>query len=609
MTRRKSSRGKDSGRLKIGDAWNAITIIALSQENPLKAIAEFVENSIDARASRVVITRGRERGEHFLSVADDGEGVPRNSEGVPDFHFVGTHICDSIKRRLKLDGAQSVQGEYGIGLLSFWTVGEEFAMSSAGADETTYEMRMRKGDPSYSIVKRRMLIPEPGTRLKIRPLLPGIRQLSGEKIQWYLASELRERIRQSGIHIKVIDRQARKEYSVKPRDFSGRLLHSLPVAKNAHGDIYTELYLNEPGPENEVGLFRSGTRILKSLTMLDTFQCPPWDEGFLQGIVDAPFLRLTPSTRTGVIRDELFESFVQSMAPLADSLAGIIKEQKTAEEERTSRETLRAIQRAFREAMLTLPAEEYDWFDIKIRQRGQRAAGMPDGANTLVEQENENDGALPVTGSSAESDTRQKQFFEYAGPLHSVRISPGTCALAVGKSRKLRVIARDRSGNTIEESLIINWRLLEGKGSLEDKASEFATYHAPEEPGLVRIGVTAMQNETACEAEAIITVTDSLLPETKGRTNSSQGLPGYTFEHAPGQLWRSRYDTEHNLIVVNNGHRDFIYASRKTKALKLRYITRLFAKEMINRNFPGLPREQLLERLIELSLYTEEYLR
>ena len=38
-------------------------------------------------------------------------------------------------------------------------------------------------------------------------------------------------------------------------------------------------------------------------------------------------------------------------------------------------------------------------------------------------------------------------------------------------------------------------------------------------------------------------------------------------------------------------------------------MTRLFAKEMINRNFPGLPREQLLERLIELLLYTEEYLR
>ena len=34
------------GKLRIGDDWNAIRIIALSQSNPLKAIAELVENSI-----------------------------------------------------------------------------------------------------------------------------------------------------------------------------------------------------------------------------------------------------------------------------------------------------------------------------------------------------------------------------------------------------------------------------------------------------------------------------------------------------------------------------------------------------------------------------------
>lgn len=53
--------GRDtaSGRLRIDDDWNAIRIIALSQSNPLKAIAELVENSIDAHARVVTITRGR----------------------------------------------------------------------------------------------------------------------------------------------------------------------------------------------------------------------------------------------------------------------------------------------------------------------------------------------------------------------------------------------------------------------------------------------------------------------------------------------------------------------------------------------------------------------
>ena len=55
---------QQSGKLRIGDDWNAITVIALSQQSPLKAVAELVENCIDAHASKIVITRGKERGAH-----------------------------------------------------------------------------------------------------------------------------------------------------------------------------------------------------------------------------------------------------------------------------------------------------------------------------------------------------------------------------------------------------------------------------------------------------------------------------------------------------------------------------------------------------------------
>ena len=112
-----------TGKLKIGDDWNAITIIALSQSNPLKAVAEFVENSIDARARHVTITRGRHKGEHYLRITDDGEGIPHDRSGAPNFKYVATHICDSVKRTLRERGAEGLQGEFGIGLLSFWTVG------------------------------------------------------------------------------------------------------------------------------------------------------------------------------------------------------------------------------------------------------------------------------------------------------------------------------------------------------------------------------------------------------------------------------------------------------------------------------------------------------
>ena len=50
------------------------------------------------------------------------------------------------------------------------------------------------------------------------------------------------------------------------------------------------------------------------------------------------------------------------------------------------------------------------------------------------------------------------------------------------------------------------------------------------------------------------------------------------------------------------------YAARG-KTLKLRYLYRLFAKELVLKNFLGIAPDQLLERLLQFTLYTEETLR
>jgi hypothetical protein len=136
------------------------------------------------------------------------------------------------------------------------------------------------------------------------------------------------------------------------------------------------------------------------------------------------------------------------------------------------------------------------------------------------------------------------------------------------------------------------------------------TLRAPDEPGLVVIEASATQGPASCLAESLVTVTDSIVPEEAGKeaTGGGKGLPGYTFVRAPAELWRSRYDDRNNLVVINSGHRDFVYAAQK-HARRLRYVCRLFAKELVLRNFQGFEREALLEHLIELSLYTEEHLK
>jgi len=604
-------KGVRSGKLRIADHWNAISIIASSQANPLKAVAEFVENSIDARAKQIVIVRGKKKGAVYLKISDDGEGIPRDEQGLPDFRRVATHICDSIKRQFKSEGAKGIQGEFGIGLLSFWTVGQNLSMTCCGADGKPYQMTMAKDSPDFAVSKKRILLPYEGTDLMIYPLLPGLRSLTGEKIQRYLASELRDRIKATEVTVKVIDRTGRKEFVVVPRQFTGRLLHVLKPAEIAQGDIYLEIYLNDPGSVNRVGLYRRGTRVLPSITEIDHFEKEPWTAGYLQGIVDAPFLTLTPGTRHGIIRDDHFDALCRAMVPVENHLQQIIEEQRKAEEERSSRQVLRRIQRALKEAFLRLPQEEYDWFDIHSA-KSQKKSGNLFSSGSMGGDVSGDIGRTNKTyraiAELSDEEVGQKEFFEFAGPLFSALISPKSSVVPVDKRKKFRVICRDRSRRNVWDNLVYQWEITDGDGQLQEEDSESVVFIAPPEPCLTSLKVIVRQGDTECRDEALITVTDSLVDQLPKIGQARKGLPGYTYRRAPGEMWRSRFEVEKNVIIINNGHRDFVYAG-KQKIRKLRYICRLFCKELVRHNFPGLQTDELLERMIELSLYTEEHLK
>jgi hypothetical protein len=207
-----------------------------------------------------------------------------------------------------------------------------------------------------------------------------------------------------------------------------------------------------------------------------------------------------------------------------------------------------------------------------------------------------------------DNDSSQKQFFEYAGPLFSALISPKSSVVSVDRRKKYRAICRDRSRRTVLENLEYQWKILDGEGQLNEDHHDSTTFIAPAEPCLTTLEVVVRQGEKTCRDEAVITVTDSLMDQSSNSGKANKGLPGYTYRRAPGEIWRSRYDEEKNVIVINNGHRDFVYAG-KQKSRKLRYICRLFCKELVRHNFPGLQTDELLERMIELSLYTEEHLK
>jgi hypothetical protein len=335
------------------------------------------------------------------------------------------------------------------------------------------------------------------------------------------------------------------------------------------------------------------------MVSLPGLERPPWTSHDLQGLIDVPYLNLTPGTRTGIVHDERYADFIDSLAPLEQRLNGLIDEQRHAEEEQANAESLRAIQRAFREAMLVLPREEYDWFEI--RSSSSQAAEPAQPAGEVAEE----DGDLAIGVPEPTGAPAQRKFFDYPGPLHSVVISPGTVTLAVSQTREFRVLPRDRAHRRVEEGLMFSWEIVEGAGVLSSVSDQAVEFLAPPSPGLTRLSVVVSQRDIHCSAEALITIADRLEQAAGPGIVNSRGLPAYTFERAAGELWRSRFDVDRNLILVNSGHRDFVFATRN-RALQLRYLLRLYVKELILKNFVGLPADQVAERMIELSLYVEE---
>ena len=226
----------------------------------------------------------------------------------------------------------------------------------------------------------------------------------------------------------------------------------LPEIKSPMGEIYSEIYMNTPRPENRIGLYKSGTRVLPDIAKIEQFNGPPWTSGYLEGIIDVSFLQLTPGTRDGIIYDSNFESFHQSMGPLAEGLTELITEQQKAEEEQASRNILQKVKKALKEAFLLLPREEYNWLNIQSKTRSSMVntdsitRGITEGAQTTTGETGYTDAmdGLSESTLTENSGTEQKEFFEYSGPLFKTLITPGSTVVGINDTRSIRVIARDK---------------------------------------------------------------------------------------------------------------------------------------------------------------------
>ncbi len=610
MSKQRSSRPSkvSSGRLRIGDEWNAIEIIASTQTHPLKAICELAENALDAGATNLAIVRRRAQGDVFLEVIDDGQGVARDADGLPDFARIATHVCDSMKRHLAERDRRGIHGEFGIGILSFWSLGETLRMVSAGAEGGLYEMQLVRGKRTYTVRPVRGRLAAGGTRVIVGPLLPATRSIvTGEKLQRYLSEELRDRIRNSRARVRILDHLSHRQLLVEPREFSGE---RLPVAERwptPFGDVLVELYYQAEGDgaEQGVAICKDGTRVLRDITAMEQFQHSPWTDAQLAGVLDYGALALAPGTRSGIVPDERLLAFTAAVEQLEAALLSEMSQRDAAERDRASRDILRQVHRAFVTALRDLPSNEYLFFDIPAsRPVSGRLSEVAADRQTSATGEPLPDRRPEPSRECTTPDPGQMLLPLEAGTLTTVRIRPRNPRREPGTDCRLAAVALDANGTVIEAGVEFAWRVVEGGGELHGLAGSVCSVMSAT-PGQVIVEVRAVQNSAMATDQVAVKFLERA---DENVDDSAKGLPAYRLEAEHGQSWRSRYDVARNEIIINSAHRDFIASRVSAPTKHRRYVGKLYAKEFVLINFPHESPAAVLERLVELTLRTEDVL-
>jgi len=150
--------------LRPADPFDLIRWLARSQSDPRKAVAELVQNSIDARARHVSVERRRLRGGPAMVIRDDGEGIlpaPGREEAL---RFLATNIGASQKRRLTADERRRlvVSGQYGVGLLGFWSIGHRLEIRSRVGGSGVHVLRLEEDAPRVALDELAPEIGAPG---------------------------------------------------------------------------------------------------------------------------------------------------------------------------------------------------------------------------------------------------------------------------------------------------------------------------------------------------------------------------------------------------------------------------------------------------------------
>jgi hypothetical protein len=613
--------GPDSalrGKLRAHDPFELIRWLALSQPDPRKALAELVQNSLDAGARQVRVTRVRERGAPCLRIFDDGEGVIPELGRADALKFIATHIGHSRKRSLSPQErlALMTQGQYGIGLLGFWSLGQQLEMRTAVPGSRPHRLILYRDRPEFLIepLRGRLALDERWTDVVVAGLHREAQAaLLGRRAADYLAAELRGQLLAREVELVVEDRMSRgrapKRIEVRPRRFLGERLEGIgPVEVPGHPPIRLEVYLSgepaEGAPPHRLAVYAAGTLAAEGFGELGALGLdrPPWTDARLSGLVDFPGLHVAPGSRRGIVVDAAAGAFAEALRRIEPILCGVLEAVERQRAEELDRSLIRELQRAFRDLQRDRPryamlpvAKHGDHGVAAGRETDARApvAGAPDAP------EGEEAPAAPARRAGP---SPPRADLLPPGPLDAVRLVPAEVRVAIGGTRRVRAFGLDAIGRPVGAPLELDWRLEGPVGRLDDHEPSAAevVLIAGESEAEGRLLVTARSSDRTASAEAPVEVLEAI-----GSRRASEGIPEPELVDQPGAGWRSRMLD--GRWQVNAGHRDYRSLVDRP-VLKLRYLALLFSKEIVLRNGQDPRLERPLEQMVEVAAFADRKL-
>ncbi len=597
MARKPRESRVEEGHVRVHDPFELIRWLALSQPDPRKALSELVQNSLDANARHIRIVRVREKGIPCLKIQDDGEGVIPELDRPDALRYIATHIGHSRKRSLSPQErlALMTQGQYGIGLLGFWSLGAMLEIRSSLPGQEPHRLVLYRNRSQYKIepLRGKLGFDERFTEVVVVDLGKDASAAVGaRRAADFLASELRGQLLMRPVEVTVEDKMSRgrspKKLRVKPPRFLGERLEGLgTIAIPGHAPVKLEIYLtgdlSNGEPARPLAVYAAGTVVAEDFSELSAIGLDrePWTDSRLTGMVDFPELHVAPGSRRGVIPDDMAHAFAEALLRVELLLLSILETKERERAEKLDQNLIRDLQRAFRDFYRKRPS-----YTMLPTEKKTEGAG---------------DGAAP--GETAEVDERPSESVADTaelfppGPLATVSISPVRVVVEAGSEKLVRGDARDASGRKIAEGVEFAWEIWGPVGTVRNDPRGVVVA-ASDSPGEGILSVHARERATGNEASAAAPVeVVEILP-----AGANEGIPEPELVDASGAPWRSRLHEER--WQVNSGHPDY-RASSARPGTKLRYFALLFAKEVVLRSSQDPRLEDPLEQVVEVASYAD----